>query len=45
MNFKNFFLFRYMSWIAVISSLIGSSLMFIIGGYKTYLALGNFWAL
>jgi uncharacterized membrane protein YqhA len=42
MNFKNFFLFRYMSWIAVISSLIGSSLMFIIGGYKTYLAVGNF---
>ena len=33
---------RYISWIAVIALIIGSCLMFVIGGYKTFLAIGYF---
>ena len=36
--FKIFYLFRYVSWIAIISSLLGSILMFITGAVKTYYA-------
>jgi len=42
MSFKHLYAVRYMSWIAVIASLIGSLLMFLIGGYKTIIAVGEF---
>ena len=35
---KIFYLFRYVSWIAIVSSLCGSILMFIVGASKTYYA-------
>jgi len=38
------FAFRYISWIAVIGSMLGSFLMFIVGGYKTYLAFVMFFS-
>ncbi len=34
--------FRYLSWIAIIGSLLGSFLMFIIGFVKTYNAFSSF---
>ena len=34
--------FRYLSWIAIVSSLLGSFLMFIIGSVKTYNAFSTF---
>ena len=34
--------FRYISWIAVIASFLGSLMMFIMGGYKTLLAISYF---
>ncbi len=36
---KPFYIFRYISIIAVISSLIGSLLLFFVGAYKTYGAI------
>jgi len=36
------FKFRYISWIAIISSLVGSGLMFVIGALKTLLAVKSF---
>jgi hypothetical protein len=42
MDFNKFFIFRYLALIAVISSLVGSTLMFIVGAYKTYIAFGYF---
>ncbi|MGB8706049.1 MAG: YqhA family protein [Gillisia sp.] len=36
---KPFYIFRYMSLIAVFGSLIGSILLFFIGGWKTYKAI------
>lgn len=35
---KIFYQFRYVSWVAVVSSLCGSILMFIVGAAKTYYA-------
>lgn len=35
---KIFFLFRFLGWIAIICSLLGSLLMFIVGAIKTYYA-------
>lgn len=35
---KIFYLFRYISWIAVICSLLGAFLLFIVGAIKTYYA-------
>ncbi len=37
--FKLFYYFRYVSWVAIFSSLLGSILMFITGATKTYYAL------
>lgn len=34
--YKLFYLFRYVSWVAIVSSLLGSILMFISGAMKTY---------
>ena len=36
--YKLFYLFRYISWVAIVSSLLGSILMFITGAAKTYRA-------
>lgn len=33
---KTFYLFRYISWIAIICSLLGSLLLFIVGALKTF---------
>ncbi|WP_413774275.1 YqhA family protein [Polaribacter sp. PL03] len=32
---KTFYLFRYISWVAIICSLLGSFLLFIVGALKT----------
>lgn len=42
MDFNKFLIFRYLALIAVISSLMGSTLMFIVGAYKTYIAVSYF---
>jgi len=42
MLIKMFSSFRYLSWIAVISSLLGSAIMFAIGVLKTFNAIKSF---
>jgi len=41
-GFTKFFIFRYLALISVISSLLGSALMFFIGAFKTYAAFNAF---
>lgn len=36
---KTFYVFRYVSWVAIICSLIGSLLLFYVGALKTYYAI------
>ncbi|MFM2589270.1 YqhA family protein [Vibrio sp. TBV020] len=42
MSKKAFHYFRYISWIAIVCSMVGSALLFIIGASKTYTAIEVF---
>ena len=42
---QKIYAFRYISWIAVIALITGSGLMFLLGGYKTFMAIGYFFGL